>query len=102
MQFEFRFEPTRLPKRPGAGREAGPEEGGGSRRESGEPQIKQEWLQVGARRVALQTVRHRRARRYVLRLNRDGVARVTVPRGGSIAEAKRFASRHTAWLEKQL
>ena len=59
-------------------------------------------LLVGSRIVPLQLVRHPRARRYLLRLLPDGTARVTVPRGGSIAEAKRFAEKHTAWLERQL
>jgi predicted metal-dependent hydrolase len=60
------------------------------------------WLRVGARPVRLWLVRNRRARRYVLRLRPDGAARVTVPRGGSVAEAKRFAERNAAWLERQL
>ena len=60
------------------------------------------WLVVGTRRVRLWFVRNRRARRYVLRLRPDGAARVTVPRGGSLAEAKRFAERNAAWLEQQL
>jgi predicted metal-dependent hydrolase len=60
------------------------------------------WLRVGARPVRLWLVRNGRARRYVLRLRPDGAARVTIPRGGSAAEAKRFAERNAAWLEKQL
>jgi predicted metal-dependent hydrolase len=59
-------------------------------------------LRVGGRTVPLRLVRHRRARRYVLRLGRDGAARVTVPRGGSVAEARHFVQRNLAWLEKQL
>jgi len=59
-------------------------------------------LLVGARPVPLRFVRHRRARRYVLRLCADGAARVTVPRGGSVAEGKCFAQRNLAWLERQL
>jgi predicted metal-dependent hydrolase len=47
-------------------------------------------------------IRNARARRYVLRLRPDGAARVTVPRGGSVAEARRFAERNLAWLEAQL
>ena len=62
----------------------------------------EQWLRVGARPVRLWLVRNRRARRYVLRLRPDGAARVTIPRGGSAAEAKRFAERNAAWLEKQL
>jgi predicted metal-dependent hydrolase len=59
-------------------------------------------LAVGTRQVRLRFVRHRRARRYVLRLSSENVARVTIPRGGSLAEAKRFAARSVPWLEKQL
>ena len=61
-----------------------------------------DWLVAGARRVRLCFVRNRRARRYILRLRPDGAARVTVPRGGSVAEAKRFAERNVPWLEQQL
>ena len=60
------------------------------------------WLVVEARRVQLHLVRHRRARRYILRLLPDGSARVTIPRGGSVVEARRFAGKHAAWLERQL
>ena len=62
----------------------------------------QNWLRVGARQVRLCFVRNRRARRYILRLRPDGAARVTVPRGGSLAEANRFAERNVTWLEQQL
>jgi predicted metal-dependent hydrolase len=57
---------------------------------------------VGDRRVPMLFVRNPRARRYVLRLRPDGVARVTIPRGGSMSEARRFAERHQVWLERQL
>ena len=62
----------------------------------------EDWLLVGARRVRLHLVRHRRARRYVLRLRPDGCARVTIPRGGSVVEARQFVGRQVAWLERQL
>src|SRR5262249_11736661 len=58
-------------------------------------------LLVAGRAVRLRFVRHRRAKRYVLRLNTEGVARVTIPRGGSIAEARAFAKRNGPWLERQ-
>jgi hypothetical protein len=61
-----------------------------------------DWLVAGTRRVRLCFVRNRRARRYILRLRPDGAARVTIPRGGSLAEAKRFAERNAPWLEQQL
>ena len=60
------------------------------------------WLSVGARPVRLCLVRNRRARRYILRLRPDGAARVTVPRGGTEAEARQFADQHRGWIEKQL
>lgn len=50
--------------------------------------------------LALTFVRNVRARRYILRLQADGVARVTIPRGGSIREAQQFAARHQPWLEQ--
>jgi predicted metal-dependent hydrolase len=46
-------------------------------------------------------VRMRRARRYVMRVRPDGSLRVTIPRGGSKSEARRFAERHKAWAERQ-
>lgn len=52
--------------------------------------------------VPMVLVRNSRARRYVLRLRPDGIARVTIPRGGSQDEARRFAERSRPWLEQQL
>jgi predicted metal-dependent hydrolase len=43
----------------------------------------------------------RRARRYILRVRPDGALRVTIPRGGSRAEALRFAQRHLSWAERE-
>lgn len=47
-------------------------------------------------------VRHRRARRYVVSVRADGVVRVTLPRWGSMREARAFADRQRAWIERQL
>lgn len=47
-------------------------------------------------------IRHPRARRYVLRLRPDGSARVTIPRIGSVAEARRFVARNLGWLAREL
>jgi predicted metal-dependent hydrolase len=58
-------------------------------------------LQVGSRTVPLLMVHHPRARRYLLRLQPDGTARVTIPRNGSIRAARDFASRNVGWLEQQ-
>jgi hypothetical protein len=46
-------------------------------------------------------VRHRRARRYLLRVDPDGRVRVTIPRGGSKREADAFVQRHTDWVARQ-
>ena len=59
-------------------------------------------LLVAGRAVPVAFIRKRQARRYILRMRPDGSARVTIPRGGSQAEALAFASRHTEWIEKQL
>lgn len=57
---------------------------------------------MAGRCLPIECVRNPRARRYVLRLSPTGVARVTVPRGGSIAEAQRFVARSRTWLEQAL
>ena len=46
-------------------------------------------------------VRHRRARRYVLRVDSDGRLRVTIPRGGSRREAEAFVQRNVDWVVRQ-
>ena len=46
-------------------------------------------------------VRHRRARRYVLRVDLDGRVRVTIPRGGSRREADAFVKRQADWIRRQ-
>ncbi|MCX6904572.1 MAG: SprT family zinc-dependent metalloprotease [Verrucomicrobia bacterium] len=61
-----------------------------------------EWLVVGSRPVRLHWARHRRARRYILRLKPDGSAWVTIPRGGTETEARSFVQRHTGWIQKRL
>lgn len=43
------------------------------------------------------------ARRYILRMNAAGNGGcVTIPRGGSLAEARSFARRNARWLERRL
>jgi predicted metal-dependent hydrolase len=54
-----------------------------------------------AKAPVIHFVRMRRARRYVMRVRPDGDLRVTIPRGGSKAEAVRFAERHMDWAERQ-
>lgn len=57
---------------------------------------------MAGRHLPVECVRNPRARRYVLRLSPTGAARVTVPRGGSFAEAHRFVVRSRIWLEQAL
>ena len=46
-------------------------------------------------------VRHPRARRYVVSVRADGVVRVTLPRWGSLREARAFAGQQQQWIERQ-
>ena len=46
-------------------------------------------------------VRHRRAKRYLLRVEPDGRLRITIPRGGSKREAVAFATRSQTWVDGQ-
>src|SRR5688572_31680868 len=46
-------------------------------------------------------VRHRWARRYILRVLDDGTLRVTLPRWGSKREALAFVERSAPWIAKQ-
>ena len=57
--------------------------------------------QPSAGDLELYFVRHRRARRYVLRVDVDGRVRVTIPRGGSRREAEAFAHRQREWIAQQ-
>jgi predicted metal-dependent hydrolase len=50
---------------------------------------------------AVEFIRVRRARRYILRIRPDGTLRVTVPPGVSRAEAQRFADQHRSWVERE-
>jgi predicted metal-dependent hydrolase len=59
-------------------------------------------LQVSGNSVPLQLVRNPRARRYIMRVRADRIARVTIPRGGSVQEALSFVERNRHWLETQL
>jgi predicted metal-dependent hydrolase len=46
-------------------------------------------------------VRHRWARRYILRVLDDGTLRVTMPRRGSKREAEAFVERSGEWIARQ-
>ena len=62
----------------------------------------EEFLTLSGRQIPMALIHNPRARRFVLRLRPDGVARVTIPRRGSTTEARRFAERNKDWLERQL
>jgi hypothetical protein len=56
---------------------------------------------VLGRTFPILVARHRRARRYVLRLTTDGALRLTVPRSLSIAGGVRFAERQADWIARE-
>jgi predicted metal-dependent hydrolase len=58
-------------------------------------------VEIEGRMFPLKVARHRGARRYVLRVTDEGVLRVTVPRGASIAGAVTFARRESAWVARE-
>ncbi|HUR19300.1 MAG TPA: SprT family zinc-dependent metalloprotease [Vicinamibacterales bacterium] len=58
-------------------------------------------IDVGSHTYAISIARHRRARRYVLRMTADGALRITVPRGASIAGGVAFAKRQGAWIARE-
>ena len=51
--------------------------------------------------LAVEVVRHHRARRYVVRVGSDGGVRLTVPRGASIAGGLAFASGQAPWIARE-
>src|SRR4051812_43805606 len=46
-------------------------------------------------------VRHPRARRYVVSVREDGGVRITLPRWGSMREAREFFGRLDTWIDSQ-
>ena len=57
----------------------------------------------GSQYFAIRLRRHRRARRYTLRIHpSDREAILTMPPRGTLAEAKDFAQRHGAWIAARL
>ncbi len=57
--------------------------------------------QDGFSAIALRIVKSPRAKRYLLRLDPDGAARLVIPRRGSRAEAMRFLERSQEWLQRR-
>jgi len=66
------------------------------------PEPKADTLQIGSKSIPLLFVQNPKARRYLLRLRADGVARVTVPKRGSISTARKFVGKNIGWLEQQI
>ena len=58
-------------------------------------------LSTGPGDPAFYFIRHKRARRYLLRVDHDGRVRITIPRGGSKREAEAFAARNQSWIARQ-
>ena len=58
-------------------------------------------IEVGSHTYAVSIARHRRARRYVLRMTTDGALRITVPRGASVAGGLAFAKGQGAWIARE-
>jgi predicted metal-dependent hydrolase len=58
-------------------------------------------LQVGTDTYSVTIARHRRARRFVLRMKADGGLRLTVPRGASIAGGLAFAKGQGLWIARE-
>jgi predicted metal-dependent hydrolase len=60
-------------------------------------------VKFGSQIYAVRLRRHRRARRYTLRIHpSDREAILTMPPRGTIADAKDFAQRHGAWIAARL
>ncbi len=58
-------------------------------------------IEVGAHTYPVAIARHRRARRYVLRMTPEGALRITVPRGASVAGGLAFAKGQGAWIARE-
>jgi predicted metal-dependent hydrolase len=58
-------------------------------------------LEIAGYVFPLLLARHRRARRYLLRLTDEGQLRLTVPRGASIAGGVRFVESQADWIARE-
>src|SRR3977135_1416526 len=60
-------------------------------------------VELGSQLFPVRLRRHRRARRYPLRIHpSDREAILTMPPRGTLAEAKDFAQRHGGWIAARL
>jgi predicted metal-dependent hydrolase len=76
--------------------------GAGVRPSATSPGANGEKLKLRHGSIEVSYVRHPRARRYRLLFRRDGTARCTIPRGGTLSDAKRFVTQNEAWLDERL
>ena len=58
-------------------------------------------LVLNGRIYQVRIARHRRARRYLLRVSPDGSLRLTVPRGSAIADGLQFAASQHEWIARE-
>ena len=58
-------------------------------------------IEVGPHSYPVTITRHRRARRFVLRMTAEGALRLTVPRGASIAGGLAFAKGQGRWIARE-
>jgi predicted metal-dependent hydrolase len=58
-------------------------------------------ITIGTESLPVEIVRHRRARRYIVRIGPTGQVRLTVPQRASIAGGLRFAERQAAWIARE-
>lgn len=61
-----------------------------------------ELLFIGSTTVPVRYMQNPRARRYILRLQHDGSVRATVPRTGTLQQARAFVAGHVEWIGRQL
>lgn len=59
------------------------------------------FIELNGAQVPLRTTKHGAAKRYILRIHRDGYVQVTIPPKGNRKEASAFVEKNRAWLEKQ-
>jgi predicted metal-dependent hydrolase len=58
-------------------------------------------LSVAGRSFAVEVVRRRGARRYVVRVTPEATLRLTVPHGAPIAAGLSFAAAQSSWIERE-
>jgi predicted metal-dependent hydrolase len=60
------------------------------------------WIELRpGQRLRVHFLRNPRAMRYILKLDRNGEVKVTIPRRGSFQDAREFLSSRRSWIEAQ-